>query len=506
MRRFRDHATLSVSGIVLARRRVAAADSWLLKRAVARHSPTADHLFGTASRVSTRSRIWLVVAAVLAGAGGHDGRRAAARGLLGIGLTSATVNGPLKAILRRQRPAAELRHRRTRPVVMPTSFSFPSGHSASAFAFATGVALEMPAAGIAVLGAATVVAYSRVHNGVHFPGDVIAGAGLGMLAALAAGRVLRNGHELTLPVPDRDTLPQEAVLLTSPDAGSSALLGRAKQALRSSGVRLIAEVPITQRERLAEWVDRPRSERPMIVAAGGDGTVGAAADYVAGTGALLGILPLGTSNDVARSLGIPLDPRGAARTLVDGVVRTIDAGLLVVPGQRPRHFVHAATVGLNVRFAELATNSSLRRRFGRFTYAVAAMRSLRNNRPFECELDYDGHLEKLTLAQLSIINAPVFGGSLDMRVPGARVDDRMLVVIAIEQESVGRLLLGAALTVAGSTRHVGGVHALVVRNLRVHVDQPLDVALDGEITATLPADFEIAPDALRVVTPAEPDL
>jgi len=82
----------------------------------------------------------------------------------------------------------------------------------------------------------------------------------------------------------------------------------------------------------------------------------------------------------------------------------------------------------------------------------------------------------------------------------------MLVVIAIEQESVGRLLLGAALTVAGSTKHVGGVHALVVRNLRVHVDQPLDVALDGEITATLPAVFEIAPDALRVVTPAEPDL
>jgi YegS/Rv2252/BmrU family lipid kinase len=274
--------------------------------------------------------------------------------------------------------------------------------------------------------------------------------------------------------------------------------------LAELGIEIAAENPVERAEDLAEWVDR--DDRPLFVAAGGDGTIGAAADWIAGTGALLGILPLGTSNDVARSLGIPLDPAAAVRTLRDGVARTIDAGRLKVPDERDRYFVHAATVGLNVRFAKLATQSSIRRRFGRFTYAVAASRALREHRPFECELHFEDRVEKLTLAQLSIINAPIFGGSLDLRVKGARVDDRHLLVIAVEQERLWKLLLGAAATVVGDRRHTGGVHALRVPRLRVHVERPIEVALDGEITGTLPADFEVAAEALRVITPVDPDL
>jgi diacylglycerol kinase family enzyme len=102
---------------------------------------------------------------------------------------------------------------------------------------------------------------------------------------------------------------------------------------------------------------------------------------------------------------------------------------------------------------------------------------------------------------LSIINAPVFGGALDMRVPGARLDDRSLVVVAVEQGSPVRLMLGALITILGRRREGFGVRALRTKELRVHVDRPLDVALDGEIAAQLPADFEVEADALRVVTP-----
>ncbi len=170
-------------------------------------------------------------------------------------------------------------------------------------------------------------------------------------------------------------------------------------------------------------------------------------------------------------------------------------------GERPRHFVHAATVGFNVHFAELATASTLRRRFGRLTYAVAGVRALRLHRPFTCTLHHDGHSEEVELVQLSIINAPVFGGALDLRVPGARLDDRSLVVIAVEQGSPVRLLVGALLTLVGRRQEGFGVRALRTKELRVHVDRPLDVALDGEIVARLPADFDVAADALRVVTP-----
>jgi undecaprenyl-diphosphatase len=492
------------SRLVRTRRRVAATDLWLLRKSHQVDSPLADRVLLGASAAANKSKVWFASAALLALLGGRRGRRAARRGALAIGLTSSVVNGPLKLLLRRGRPPANVVARRPNLLVAPASFSFPSGHSASAFAFATSVAAELPPAAAPAFLAASVVGYSRVHTGVHFPGDVLAGAGLGVMAAVAAGRILGEGQPLSLPPPERAEFPHRVVLLTSPNSGSAELLHEAKRAMDKFGLEVLAEIPVARSEELAGWVDQ--DDRPLIVAAGGDGTIGAAAGWVAGTGALLGILPLGTSNDVARSLGIPLDPAQAAQILRDGVARTIDAGRLRLADGHQRYFVHAATVGFNVRFAQLATKSSIRRRFGRFTYAVAASRAIRDHEPFECELHYGEHVEKLMLAQLSIINAPIFGGSLDLRIPGARVDDRHLIVIAVEEKPWWQLLGGAALTVAGGRRHAGGVHAMRVPNLRVHVDRPLDVALDGEISASVPADFEIAPAALRVLTPFDPDL
>src|SRR5262249_13384954 len=103
--------------------------------------------------------------------------------------------------------------------------------------------------------------------------------------------------------------------------------------------------------------------------------------------------------------------------------------------------------------------------------------------------------------QLSVVNAPVFGGALDLRIPRARMDDRSLVVIAIEKGSPIRLLVGALVTLVARGRAGFGVTALRTKQLGVHVERGLDMALDGEIGARLPADFTVAAEALRVVTP-----
>lgn len=482
-------------------RRLGALDRWLLRRALKSRTPFNDAVLRAASQAANRSRLWLSVAAALALFGGSQGRRAAARGLLAVGVSSAVVNGPLKYVWRRERPAADLVGAMPSLIAMPRSFSFPSGHSASAFAFATGVAREWPAAGVPVGGAAALVAYSRVHTGVHFPGDVLAGTGIGIAAGLVAGRVFRDEPGIQLPPPLDIAIPKRAVLLLSPGSGSADDLDAAKAALVESGIAIVAEIDIEDKDELAEVVALPPADRPIVIAAGGDGTVGAAADELAGTGAVLAILPLGTSNDVARSLGISPDPVQAARAIADGVVRAIDTGQVIIAGRRPRNFVHAATVGFNVHFAELATSSSLRRRFGRFTYAVAGAKAMRQHQPFDCELSYAGKSEQLRLVQLSIINAPVFGGSLDLRVPVARMDDRSLVVIAVEEGSALRLILGTLLTVVGRRRERPGVRAVRTTELRVHVDHPVDVALDGEISTNLPADFGVAAEALHIVTP-----
>jgi undecaprenyl-diphosphatase len=143
-------------------------------------SPTLDRLMRRLSHAADYSRLSISAAAVLAVAGGPRGRRAAAYGLASAGVTSAVVNLLVKPLSRRRRPdRAAQSVPFARHVPMPTSSSFPSGHSAAAFAFATGVGQVAPTAAVPLRALAALVAYSRVHTGVHYPGDVIVGSLIG---------------------------------------------------------------------------------------------------------------------------------------------------------------------------------------------------------------------------------------------------------------------------------------------------------------------------------------
>jgi YegS/Rv2252/BmrU family lipid kinase len=348
------------------------------------------------------------------------------------------------------------------------------------------------------------VSYSRVYVGVHYPSDVLLGAALGAGAGLVADgclrAVVREGEVNMEPAPSA-SIPKELVLVVSPHAGRSAELVTARETIGRLGLSVVAELRIDELRRLAAVTHRPDGTPRLVVAAGGDGTVGGVADAIANSDGVLGVLPLGTSNDFARSLGIPVHPTRSAELLAKGKMSTIDLGRLVTPGERPRHFVHAATIGLNVNFARLATRASIRARLGRLTYVAAALAVLRERPSFECDLCYRARTEHLTLSQLSVINAPIFGGALGMRVGGVNLDDQLLDVLAFEELPLHRIGLAALLLLLGVKRELRGVHAIHVSNVTVHTNQPLDVALDGEVNGTVPGDFEVASEALRVVTP-----
>ena len=154
-------------------------------------TPVLDVPVRRLSNAANNSRLWLGIAAGLAIAGGRRGRRAALTGTVAIGVTSALVNLGVKSLYARQRPdRAGAGVPDQRQVPMPSSSSFPSGHSAAGFAFASAVGRELPWLGSGLRFAAAAVAYSRVHTGVHYPGDTVVGSLIGAGTGQAVAGVM----------------------------------------------------------------------------------------------------------------------------------------------------------------------------------------------------------------------------------------------------------------------------------------------------------------------------
>jgi undecaprenyl-diphosphatase len=181
-------------------RQLAAVDRAVYDAIAATPTPALDEPLRRLSQAANKSRLWLATAALLAAVGGPAGRRAAVRGTLAIGTTSALVNLGLKPLSFRGRPDRDRAGvPGPRQVRMPASTSFPSGHSASAFAFATAISREQPWVSLAAEFLAAAVAYSRVHTGVHYPGDAVIGSIIGASAGLAVTGVLDRWYPRPAP-------------------------------------------------------------------------------------------------------------------------------------------------------------------------------------------------------------------------------------------------------------------------------------------------------------------
>jgi undecaprenyl-diphosphatase len=161
-------------------------------RAMSGASPGRDRALVALTSAADHSRLWLTAAAVLAALGGRPGRHAAGSGIVAIALASAVANGPAKLLVARRRPSGASMPALIR---MPRSSSFPSGHSASAFAFATAVCAELPWLTPVVVPLAGAVAYSRVQTGVHYPTDVAAGGAIGIACGVIARRLVARAGQ-----------------------------------------------------------------------------------------------------------------------------------------------------------------------------------------------------------------------------------------------------------------------------------------------------------------------
>jgi membrane-associated phospholipid phosphatase len=175
----RDRAVPPPRGL---RHRMAALDRATVRWVARLNSPALDRAMPALSEAANHGKLWIALAACLQATGNHRARRAAGRGLVSLAVASATANILGKGLASRRRPDAEVPAARRLPHA-PWTSSFPSGHAASAAAFATGAAMEMPGLAVVACPLALGVAASRVVTGVHYPSDVVAGLAIGTAAA-----------------------------------------------------------------------------------------------------------------------------------------------------------------------------------------------------------------------------------------------------------------------------------------------------------------------------------
>ncbi|WP_318843115.1 lipid kinase [Myceligenerans pegani] len=280
----------------------------------------------------------------------------------------------------------------------------------------------------------------------------------------------------------------------------AAALATVREVLVAGGVRDLRTHEATSGGELAAALERVMAEPPrLLIVGGGDGTVGAAAARVAGTTTVLGVLPLGTANDFARTLELSPDPAEAARELLGGKVVDLDVGR--VNGSA---YLNVASFGLSVEVTRRLT-PRLKRFLGPAAYAVATLLAFRHHRPFAARLEFpDGDREPLELdelLQVAVGSGRHYGGGNTVS-PTASLDDGMLDVYAIvkgrlrDHVSIARLLRDGSLIEHDRVRHV------VTRAVDVVTTAPMPVNLDGELAATTPAAFRVDRNALHVAVPA----
>ena len=269
--------------------------------------------------------------------------------------------------------------------------------------------------------------------------------------------------------------------------------------LVSLGVEVGARFPVRDPARLAEAVKRAVLEGyDPIILGGGDGSVSSTVDFLAHHHSTLGLLPLGTAKDFARTLEIPTDLGEACENIARGNVVDVDLGLA---GEN--YYVNVASVGLSVE-ATRALSPFLKKNIGPLAYPVAALKAFVKHKPFVGRLAFpDGDhapVEYGRLLQVAVGNGRFYGGGMIV-APGSGMDDGLLDVYAIVLGRPRDLFGVARYLRSGDFVKSESVDHFRTSRVVLETEPELSVNVDGELVARTPEEFSVAPNALRVIVP-----
>ncbi|MDQ1738137.1 MAG: hypothetical protein QOH56_4388 [Pseudonocardiales bacterium] len=482
--------------------RLAVIDRWdgeLFRRVANHRSPALDAVLPRLTAAADHSLLWLAASALARASGNKTATRAAGRGLLSIAVASALANQVAKRVLPRRRPDVALIPVNRVARRMPVSASFPSGHSASAAAFAFGAGLESRRLGAAIGVVAAGVCLSRVYTGAHYPSDVVAGAALGFGCAALVAKVVpvvgpeaqRHEQRGVRNQPPRPT-GRGVVAVINPASGSGA--GALLIELVRSRLPAAEVVELAPGDDLLEQLREASARAEVLAVGGGDGSMNAGAQVALDTGLPLLALTGGTFNHFTTDVGLA-DAEHAITCLQAGT--TID---IEVASANDQIFLNTSSIGSYPAF--VARREALERRIGKpLAAAYAAVATMRHEVPMSITVDGRDH----TTALLFVGNGRYLPRGF---VPGwrPRLDDGLLDVRLLDVGARGATVrIAFALLTGRLARSPLYVEAAVPKTTITIRDGATKLALDGELfDGAERIDYRIHPASLTVFGPADP--
>jgi YegS/Rv2252/BmrU family lipid kinase len=265
--------------------------------------------------------------------------------------------------------------------------------------------------------------------------------------------------------------------------------------LRAEGFHLLGTFAVTDPKRLRQVLDSALETGPdLLVVGGGDGTLSAAVKHVAHRDVALGVLPLGTTNNFARSLGVPLDLAGAVGVFSTGKVADIDLGLA-----GDREFANLASFGVSVEVAG-TVKPWLKRLLGRAAYPLTALTILPGHHPFRAYITVDGRRHELLTHQLNIANGRFHGGWQVAR--DISIDNGTLVAYQLGSGKRLRLLMETLIrATTGRWRSLAEGPFVIGGEMLLETDPPMAADVDGEVRLRTPIVLRTVRNGLRVMVP-----
>jgi YegS/Rv2252/BmrU family lipid kinase len=270
-------------------------------------------------------------------------------------------------------------------------------------------------------------------------------------------------------------------------------LAQAVTALNALDFELIV-VPIKSPQQLSGLIHQYRERIDLVIVGGGDGTLNAVADSLVETGLPLGILPLGTANDLARTLDIPQSIPEACRVIGAGQLKYIDLGWV-----NGKYFFNVASLGLSVKITQNLSKGA-KRRWGIFAYSFTAFQVISQIRPFRAEIRVNGEPITVKTIQIAIGNGRYYGGGMPI-TGDAAIDDQRLDLYSLGIQHWWQIFPLLWMLPRGQHGALPWVQTLQGQEIEIYTRKRRTINTDGELTTATPARFRVVPHALAVLMP-----